>query len=269
MIYVSVHPDTFRGPNSVSGCTATIHGAARVPRRWACCPDGAAALLLPPGGAISHASAAYLHGADVLTLDPPVDLSIPVGRVMTPRPGLRVRRTRLDDDIVVRALMPVTTPARTAFDLARRLDPVEAVVGLDALLKCGAVDLKSVRSYLAERADWPGARRATEALDLARPLVESPMETRLRLILVSAGFPCPAIQHRVGRYRLDLAYPALKLAIEYDGDHHRERGQFRADVARLNALRAAGWTVLRFTADDMNHPDRVVAQVGAVVRGIR
>jgi very-short-patch-repair endonuclease len=98
------------------------------------------------------------------------------------------------------------------------------------------------------------------------------METRLRLLLVGAGLPDPAVQYEVvaggQRYRLDLAYPGLRLAIEYDGDHHRERETFRRDVARLNALRTAGWTVLRFTAADvLRHPERVVVQVRTVLTG--
>ena len=98
------------------------------------------------------------------------------------------------------------------------------------------------------------------------------METRTRLLLVLAGLPLPLVQFDVydaaGRFvaRVDLAYPQIKLAIEYDGDHHRERSTFRRDVARLNALRLCGWTVLRFTADDvLRHPAKVVAQVQAIV----
>jgi very-short-patch-repair endonuclease len=56
-------------------------------------------------------------------------------------------------------------------------------------------------------------------------------------------------------------------ALEYEGDHHRERGQFRRDIARVNALRQAGWLVLRFTADDvLRDPDRVVVLVAAAIR---
>jgi very-short-patch-repair endonuclease len=111
---------------------------------------------------------------------------------------------------------------------------------------------------------------------LAEPLAESPMETRLRLLLVDAGAPPPTAQHTVrdreGRVvgRVDLAWPELRLAVEYEGDHHRERAQFQRDVARLNALRAAGWTVLRFTADDvLRHPHSTIAQVAAAMRELR
>ena len=55
---------------------------------------------------------------------------------------------------------------------------------------------------------------------LVNPMADSPMETRIRFALVQAGLPCPVLQHPVGPYLLDLAYPDLKLAIEYDGREH-------------------------------------------------
>jgi very-short-patch-repair endonuclease len=80
--------------------------------------------------------------------------------------------------------------------------------------------------------------------------------------------PPPTPQHQIcdarGRLigRVDLAYPHSKIAIEYEGDHHRERTHFRRDIARYNALRQAGWLVLRFTADDvLHHPQRLIDQV--------
>ena len=99
------------------------------------------------------------------------------------------------------------------------------------------------------------------------------METRLRLLLHDGGAPAPVPQYEVrdagGRFlaRVDLAYPQWRIALEYEGDHHRERAQFRRDIARVNALRQAGWLVLRFTADDvLRHPDRVVRHVLAAIR---
>jgi very-short-patch-repair endonuclease len=229
-----------------------------------------AAALFVDGSVVSHASAAYLYGADVLARNPSVELSVLPERRRTQQPGLVVHRTRLDPgDTRTVGSIPVTTPVRTAFDLARNPDLTEAVVGLDALLHRGVTDVDAVGRYLADHAGWPRTRQAAVALRRCRPLAESPMETRLRLLLVDAGCPEPTVQHPVGRYRLDLAYPQLKLAIEYDGDHHRDRAVFRADVERLNELRALGWTVLRFTAADLRRrPDRLVAQVLAVVRGI-
>jgi very-short-patch-repair endonuclease len=95
------------------------------------------------------------------------------------------------------------------------------------------------------------------------------METRLRLVLVLGGPPAPVVQFEVpgARARLDLAYARARLGIEYDGDHHRDQRQFRSDTARDNRLRLLGWTVVRFTADDvLRHPERVVAQVRVALR---
>jgi very-short-patch-repair endonuclease len=194
-----------------------------------------------------------------------VEASVPRTRHAVSHPRLRVQRTRLDPgDTRSVGWLTATTPTRTAFDLARR-SRTEALIGVDALLRRRVIGLDTVSAYLKERSSWPGAKEAAEVLRLARP-AESPMETRLRLLLIDAGLPCPVVQHQVGRYRLDLAYPKLKVAIEYDGDHHRDRATFRRDVARLNALRAAGWTVLRFTADDvLRDPARIIAQVTTVL----
>ncbi|GII26386.1 hypothetical protein Pme01_59830 [Planosporangium mesophilum] len=226
----------------------------------------AAALLLPAGGAIAGRSAAYLYFADVLPRgEVPVEVAVPRSATLRPRPGLRVRRTVLPPGDVERVSgLPVTTLTRTAFDLAREPDLTGAVIGADALLNTGYLSLPALIRYVEQRRGWTGAERARRAVMVAVPGAESPMETRLRLILVLAGLPMPAVQHPVpeANVRLDLAYPQVKLAIEYDGDHHRERRRFQLDIARLNRLRLLGWTVLRFTADDvLRHPDRVVEHV--------
>jgi hypothetical protein len=146
------------------------------------------------------------------------------------------------------------------------------VVGVDALLYRRVVRTDRIRAYVSERATWNGADAARRALALARPFVESPMETRLRLIAVLDGLPHPEVQYDVfdpdGRVvaRLDLAYPRHRVALEYDGDHHRERDTFRRDAVRLNRLHLLGWVVLRFTADDvLRNPARTVAQIRAAL----
>jgi len=231
----------------------------------------AAALLLPDGAALSHRSAAMLHNTNILALDQPVEATATAG----PRsqPGLRVARSRLDtSDIWRRAGLPVTSPLRTAFDLARNPDLTAAVVGLDALLFRRVVKVDALRAYLDEHARWAGVRAAAAAFDLARTDVESPMETRMRLAIVLAGLPEPVVQYDVltprGQFvgRLDLAYPKKRVGLEYDGDHHRDRDTFRRDAVRLNRLRLLDWTVLRFTADDvLRNPDRMLAQIRAAL----
>jgi hypothetical protein len=106
----------------------------------------------------------------------------------------------------------------------------------------------------------PGIRRLREALNLVRYGSLSPQETRLRLELVSAGLPEPALNHRVERAghpvaMVDLAYPDRRLAIEYLGDHHRtDPATFREDIHRRERLTAAGWSTVFLTADDLRGP---------------
>ncbi|MEU7571300.1 DUF559 domain-containing protein [Micromonospora sp. NPDC049240] len=228
----------------------------------------AVGLRLPPDAALAGRSAAYLFGADLLARNAPVTALLPTAVRLRPHPRLRVIRSPLPERDRIRfAGLPVTTPLRTAFDLGRAGPRAEALVAVDALLHRRVVELTALRAYAAEHPGWPGAPLLREVLALAEPLSESPMETRLRLLLLDAGLGPLTAQHEVragGHFlaRVDLAWPALRLAVEYDGDHHRQRAQFRQDVARLNALRAAGWIVLRFTADDvLRRPTATVALV--------
>jgi very-short-patch-repair endonuclease len=236
----------------------------------------AAALYLPAGGAIAGLSAAYLWGVDLLPRDAAVTVTVavapPTRTESTSR--LSVQRCQLPATDVTRfGGLPLTTGLRTAFDLGRGPSRTDALVALDALAHRRVVKLPALRRLVDERAGWPGVRRLRDLLPLIEPLTESPMETRLRLLLHDAGLPRPVVQHEVrdtlGRFmaRLDFAYPRWLLGIEYEGDHHRERAHYRQDVARLNALRSHHWLVLRFTADDvLRQPATTVRHVAAAIQ---
>ena len=91
------------------------------------------------------------------------------------------------------------------------------------------------------------------------------METRIRLELIRARLPRPAVQAELcdasGNFigRADLYYPDRRLVIEYDGRNHKDR--LVADLRRQNALVNAGYHLLRFTGVDMRTPGSVVTQV--------
>ncbi len=88
------------------------------------------------------------------------------------------------------------------------------------------------------------------------------METRIRFAMHLAGRPAPTLRHPVGPYALDLSYPELRLAIEYDGREHRTQERAMRDLVREAALTRAGWTVLRFRASDVLHrPQWVAARI--------
>jgi very-short-patch-repair endonuclease len=160
----------------------------------------------------------------------------------------------------------VTTPLRTAFDCARWLPLVEAVVVIDALSHAGYFAVEELLAFAAAHPGWRWVTRVARAAALADARSESPMESRLRLLLVRAGLTGLQPQLNVfasdGRLvgRLDLAFEAWKVAVEYDGAWHwRQR---RQDDRRRDALRRLGWTVIVVSAEDYyNDPAGVVRRV--------
>ena len=103
-----------------------------------------------------------------------------------------------------------------------------------------------------------GGPALREALPRVRTRSASRMESRCRLILSDAGLPEPELNHAVfdreGEFVacVDLAYPTQKIAIEYEGEHHlRDPEQWAKDIARYEALAAAGWFVIRVTKADV------------------
>ncbi|SCF27906.1 Very-short-patch-repair endonuclease [Micromonospora viridifaciens] len=256
--------------------------------------------LVPDGAAIAGRSAAALYGVgqvspdepvDVLTPKPPSESSAPgsgtgpTGAVTSgartataaasrrgPMAGLRVHRAEVDPgDIVDRAGIRVTSPARTCWDLARWLDVIEAVVLIDGLLARGLIDVLALRAYALARAGRRGWRALLRAGDLADAGAESPQETRTRVRLVLAGLPRPRTQWVVseqGRFvaRLDLAWPEFKVAVEYDGLWHDDPEQFQQDRRRLNRRLGTGWIVMHVTAKRLrNDFDGILAEVRAAL----
>jgi len=176
------------------------------------------------------------------------------------REGLSIWRCDLAAVEVTRVRgLRVTTISRTLLDLCVRRTAVEALIALDAATRRG------VRVDADRYKGLPGAARLRRLVQVARP-AESPMETRLRWLLLAAGLPDPAVQADLhdakGRFvgRADLYYPRARLVVEFDGGNHRER--LVSDDRRQNLLMGADFRVLRFTAADVyNRPELVVTQV--------
>ncbi len=219
-------------------------------------------------GVLAGLAAAALHGAAWIGDDEPIEL---IWRNPHPPAGIVTRNERVGDDEVTRAAcLPVTTSARTAYDLARHLPRGQAVTRLDALMHATPFSTEDVL-LLAKR--YPGAR-GLRRLRAALPLVDggaaSPKETWLRLLLIDAGLPIPAAQIPVvdGYWPvafLDLGWEQFKVAVEYDGDHHRsDRRQYVKDHKRLDKLQQLGWIVVRVIAEDK--PEDVVRRVRSALR---
>ena len=223
---------------------------------------------LPPGAVVSGFTAAWLHGLDV-SCDP-IEITVPDGSVSA-RAGMIVRRSALHKGDVVHARgFRVTSPFRTLLDLCGRLPLVEAVVVTDMALHVRLVRVDKLRAATDESKGSPGVRMLRQVLDHAEAATESPMETRLRMLLVLRGLPRPEAQvdihDRFHRFlgRPDLYYREQRLGLEYDGAVHRET--LVEDNRRQNRLVDAGVRLLRFTAGDIyNTPDLVISAVRAAL----
>ena len=125
-----------------------------------------------------------------------------------------------------------------------------------------------LRAMIA-RTRWSGIRRLRDAVELIREDSWSPRESQVRCRLVLAGLPEPVLNQDVyddhGRFIgcVDLAYPDRKVAVEYHGILHSTH--YAADVERIAALRAAGWTVIEVTSTLFAQPERLVARVRAAL----
>jgi very-short-patch-repair endonuclease len=236
-----------------------------------------AALVVPDGAVFAGRTAAYLLGAETLVeAAAPVEVVVPEADRFGPVSGLRIRRTSFPiTDVRSVGRYTCTTPVRTAVDIARYENVPDSVVALDVLLSRGLVRARDLAEAVALMPPGRGSVRARRAVDLADERAESPPESVLRVLLRSTGLavvPQHVVRDVGGRFvaRVDLAFPELRVAVEYDGAWHGRPGELARDRRRHNALVAAGWTVVHVTAADMHTPDRVVASVTALLseRGV-
>jgi very-short-patch-repair endonuclease len=240
---------------------------AGAPETW---HQSVLAAALSVEGIVSHRSAAELWGL----IQPAGYVDVSVRRARSPRaqpPAIIHRIADLHPELATeRQGLMLTDPTRTIIDLGlvlptwsvrdalsrgltTRLFTVEEVARLrDALGRRGRNGTGVVRQLLEERSLLAGTE-------------ESLLERRLHDLVRRHDLPVPAIQHEVwhaGRFvaRIDAAYPERRIAIEVDGFvAHSSPDAFQRDRTRQNRLVALGWTVLRFTWDDVVHRPTMVA----------
>lgn len=229
-----------------------------------------AACLTPgPAAVASHRSALRIWGLRTRWDGVEVSVRYPANRTV---PGGIVHRSvdLTEADVVEVNCIPVTNPTRTLCDIGR-------TYGGDVLQRlvdhAVAIDLVTVRGLIdIRRRVGEHGRNGVVRLDLAidgipagSNAAESGPEIHLLRVLLDGGLPAPVPQHNVragGRYyRLDLAYPEAKMAIEYDGvDVHTRVEGFVGDRRRQNDLVEAGWTILRFTHADLRDQPWVICR---------
>lgn len=243
----------------------------------ACVPDSvelrarAVAKVLPDDAAAGLETAAWLHRVD-LRRPGDVDIDVIAQRGdQIRRRGIRATSAQLDaGDVKLVFGVPVTTPTRTAFDLARNRPLVEAVAVVDAMLNQGGCDLAELQDYVATHRKWRGVRRVDAALPHAEPLAQSLMESRQRMRLVLAGLPRPRAQTPVADERgrvfayIDNGYDEWRVGADYDGDVHA--GSWRRDLERQERIRDQAWWHRRYTSMHItNGWTQMVDQVAAAL----
>jgi hypothetical protein len=204
---------------------------------------------------ITGAAASALHGAKWVDHDVLIEVN---GCDRKGPPGVLARReTLLSVEIEMRAGLPVTSVARTAFDLARRGPVGRAVERLDALAAATRLTVHDVLGVAEKHPHVRGVRRVPRIMGLVDAGAQSPRETWLRLLLIDAGFPRPETQIPVPgpdgfpRYFLDMGWREAMVAVEYDGEHHRtDREVYRGDLVRSEYIAQVGWRRIRVIAGD-------------------
>lgn len=204
------------------------------------------------GGIITGRAAAALHGAQWVDVETPVEMLWRSGR---PPAGLIVRNELIEDDEIVDvAGLRVTTPERTALDIARHLPRDLAVRHLDAL--ANATDIKAADVLrLGERYQrLRGLPRARTALALMDGGAQSPRETWLRLLLIDDGLPAPRTQVLVSDgfnvAFIDMGYDEPQVGLDYDGQQHMtDRGRYVHDIGRGELIDGQGWIDIHVVAE--------------------
>ena len=206
-------------------------------------------------GVVAGQSAAALHGAKWVDARRPAEILW--SNRHAPRGIVVWSDSVADDELDVVRGVRVTTPERTALDIACRYPLDRAVAALDALARATKLKIADVELLAERHKGRRGIRRARESLELVDPGAESPQETRVRLLLIRAGFPRPETQIPVyDDYggllaELDMGWRDKMIAIDYEGDHHRRTPwEFNKGIRRHDAVTDRGWDDIRVTSAD-------------------
>jgi Protein of unknown function (DUF559) len=178
-----------------------------------------------------------------------------------------------DDECCLVDGMRITTPVRTAFDIGRSMRRDHAVVHLDALTHATDLKIRDVLTLADGKRGLRGVRKLRKTLAFVDGGAESPQETRVRLLFMDAGLPVPETQiefadeYGVVRIRVDMGWREWKVAVEYDGvQHWSDKYQRSWDIDRIAKLEAAGWVVIRVSAEMLTRPGVIIERVLRALR---
>lgn len=235
------------------------------------------ALRMPSQAVFSHTTAALLLGAPLplgFERASVLHVAFPAGGRAPHARGIRGHELNLRaGDVTATRGVAHTSPTRTWCDLATVLPLLDLVAVGDFLIHWRS-PLARIEQFAAatnQLTGRRGVRRLRDALPLLNDRTESPPESRLCAIIALADLPPVSVNHVVvdtatgSAMRLDVAFVRHAVALEYQGDYHRDRAQWRRDMTRRSRLEALGWYVMELNADDLADPVELVARIRAVL----
>lgn len=218
-------------------------------------------------------TAAALYGFDtenttaIHVLDPGVRMRPTVGLMVHQRAGARLQRV---------AGRLATAPAWTAVEVARQQRRPRALATLDAALHSMQCSRNEIEITVSEQRGRRGIVAVRELLPVADGRAESPMESEARLVMVDHALPPPELQYPIHGgdgelWRVDFAWPAARLAAEYESiDWHAGRAEMLRDKKRLAKIQELGWTVIPIVMHDVRlEPDRLANRIATHLARLR
>lgn len=223
----------------------------------------AAVLAAGEGAVLSHASAAALWDIRP-SLRPRVHVTAPTYTGRKPRRGVATHRsvTLTPEQRDVRSGIPVTSVARTLFDIAVGAGATTGTLerAIHAAVTAGIFDLGAVVRILDERPRRAGSRAMRACLGLGIAETRSDLEARFLDLCVAHGIERPRVNTVVGEMEVDFLWPRALLVVETDGyRYHGDRAAFERDRSRDATLALMGYSVLRFSYRQVSDEAPVVA----------
>ena len=231
----------------------------------------AALVIHPPSAFASHVTAARVLGLPVPP-HPAEHVTVLCAADRSKRQGITCH-VGPPDDVVQVSGVRVSRPHRMFIELASLLSLVDLVVVWDALVRQRLTTPEALLEA-CRASQERHASAAARAAAFVRQEVDSPMETRLRMLIVLAGLPEPEVKHKIRdvdgrvRRRFDLSYPSIRLIVEYDGRQHIEvKENWLTDLDRREELDETGWRIVVVTSDGIyKHPAATVLRVHRALR---
>lgn len=230
-----------------------------------------------PDVVLSHTTAAQLHGIPVplaWAKDERVHVCVEPPRRAPHAQGLIGHRLpAVEGDIIDLHGSAATSAVRTWIDLGSILSLTALVAAGDFVIhhRLPLATVDQLRERLRMQGSARGTRRLRQAIDLLSDRAESPPESELRVILALGGLPAPVINHVLvdtetgSHVRPDFLFRNQRVILEYQGDYHRTKQQWRRDMTRRTRLEVRDWYVMELNADDLKDPAELVVRIRAVL----